>query len=214
PTGKILVPTRADTSGEASRRWRTRISTSSAMASPPLLLALGPRGRLENGLAEHVPGLLHGLRRNGVQCWPQPGASRHFVGSGFVEVQIEPPICGSDCERRPVGPALDIDPLDCPVGVPFPRVARTARVPRRSAARLFADPFGRYSGRLGDGCPLRVAAHSLDGAEYRLVSLHLEPDFHGPSLLRRRAHHLRHLAPVVGTDDVIAASLVPQGPLI
>src|SRR5690606_38303367 len=35
PTGKIRVPTRADTSGEASRRWRTSTSTSSAMASPP-----------------------------------------------------------------------------------------------------------------------------------------------------------------------------------
>src|SRR5690606_36985530 len=35
PTGKIRVPTRADTSGEASRRWSTRSSTSSAMASPP-----------------------------------------------------------------------------------------------------------------------------------------------------------------------------------
>src|SRR5690606_3826046 len=33
------------------------------------------------------------------------------------------------------------------------------------------------------------------------------------SLLRRRAHQLRHLAPVVGSDDVVAVSLVPQSPL-
>src|SRR5690606_11454613 len=113
-----------------------------------------------------------------------------------------------------VGPPFDVDPLDGPVGVPLARMARSAGVAWSPSARLFADPFGCYSGGLGDGGPLRVAAHALEGAEYRLVSLHLETDFHGPSLLHRRAHHLRHLAPVVGTDDVIAASLVPQSPLI
>src|SRR5690606_31236856 len=92
PTGKIRVPTRADTSGEASRRWRTSTSTSSAMASPPLLLAPGLRGRLENGLAEHVPSILHGLRRDGVQCGPQPGTGGHLVGAGFMEVQVEAPV--------------------------------------------------------------------------------------------------------------------------
>src|SRR5690606_11315171 len=154
PTGNIRVPTRAATSGEASRRWRTNTSTSTAMASPPLLLALCFYGRLEHGLPEHVPDLLHGLRRNGVQCGPQPRAGRHFVRARLVEVQIEPPICGSDCERRPVGPALDIDPLDCPVGVPFPRVARAAGVPRCPPPGFFTNALGRYAGRAGDGCPL------------------------------------------------------------
>src|SRR5690606_36909138 len=181
PTGKTRVPTRADTSGEASRRWRTRISTSSAMASPPLLLAPGLRGRLENGLAEHVPSILHGLRRNGVQRRPQPGASRHFVGARLMEVQVEAPVGGPDGERRSVGPPLHIDPLDGLVGVPLPRMARAAGVAWSPSARLFADPFGRCSGGLGDSGPLRVAAHGLEGAEYRLVALHLETNFHAPS---------------------------------
>src|SRR5690606_33641614 len=89
PTGKILVPTRACTSGEASRRWRTRISTSSAMASPPLLLALGLRGRLENGLAEHVPGLLHSFLTHSVQRRTQPWAGRHLRRTSFVKGEIE-----------------------------------------------------------------------------------------------------------------------------
>src|SRR5690606_4024173 len=46
----------------------------------------------------------------------------------------------------------------------------------------FADPFGRYSGGLGDGGALGVAAHGLKGPQHRLMALHLETDFHGPSL--------------------------------
>src|SRR5690606_17127268 len=130
PTGKTRVPTRADTSGEASRRWRTSTSTSTAMASPPLLLALGLRGRLENGLAEHVPGLLHSPCANGVQRRPQPGASRHFVGARLMEIEVEPVVRGTNGERRSVGPPLHVDPLDGLVGVPLPRVAWSARVPR------------------------------------------------------------------------------------
>src|SRR5690606_14908991 len=99
PTGKIRVPTRADTAGEASRRWRTNTSTSTAMASPPLLLALSLRGRLENGLAEHVPSILHRLRRNGVQRRPQPGASGHFVGARLMEVEVEPVVRGANGEN-------------------------------------------------------------------------------------------------------------------
>src|SRR5690606_34861435 len=151
PTGKIRVPTRADTSGETSRRWRTRISTSSAMASPPLPLAPGLRGRLQHRLPEHVPGLLHGLRRNGVQCGPQPGAGGHLVGARLMEVEVEPVVRGTNGERRSVGPPLHVDPLDGLVGVPLPRMARAAGVAWSPSARLFADPFGRYSGGLGDG---------------------------------------------------------------
>src|SRR5690606_4778525 len=151
PTGKILVPTRADTSGEASRRWRTNTSTSSAMASPPLLLALGLRGRLEHSLAEHVPSILHSLRRNGVQCGSQPGAGRHFVGARLMKIEVEPVVRGTNGERRSVGPPLHVDPLDSPVGVPLARVARAAGVAWSPSARLFADPFGCYSGGLGDG---------------------------------------------------------------
>src|SRR5690606_9985171 len=128
---------------EASRRWRTSTSTSSAMASPPLLLALGFCGRLEHGLAEHVPGLLHGLRRNGVQCGPQPGASRHFVGARLMEVEVEPVVRGTNGERRSVGPPLHIDPLDGLVGVPLPRVAWSARVPGSPPPRLLAYALGR-----------------------------------------------------------------------
>src|SRR5690606_18686703 len=142
-TGKIRVPTRADTSGEASRRWRTRISTSSAMASPPLLLAPGLRGRLENGLAEHISSVLHGPGANGVQRRPQPGAGRHLVGAGFMEVQVEAPVGGSDGERRSVGPPLPVDPPDGPVGVPPPRAARAARVARCPAPGFFTDALGR-----------------------------------------------------------------------
>src|SRR5690606_38289588 len=185
PTGKIPVPTRADTSGEASRRWRTRISTSSAMASPPLLLALGLRGRLEHGLAEHVPSILHGLRRNGVQRRTKPGAGRHFIGARLVEVEVEPVVRGTNGERRSVGPPLDVDPLDGPVGMSFPRVARAARVTWSPSARLFADPFGRYSGGFGDGGALGVAAHGFKGPQHRLMALHLETDFHGPSPVQR-----------------------------
>src|SRR5690606_14097070 len=213
PTGKIRVPTRADTSGEASRRWRTSTSTSSAMASPPLLLALGLRGRLENSLAEHVPGLLHSPCANGVQRRPQPGAGRHFVGARLMEVEVEPVVRGTDSERRPVWPFLYQEPLDGLVRVALARMARAAGVEWSPSARLFPDPFGRYSGGLGDGGPLRVAAHGLKGQQHRLMALHLETDLHGPSLLHRRADQLRHLAPVVGTDDVVAAPLVPQRPL-
>src|SRR5690606_7821365 len=86
PTGKIRVPTRACTSGEASRRRRTSTSTSSAMASPPLLLALGLRGRLQHGLPEHVSSVLHGPGANGVQRRPQPGAGGHLVGARLTAV--------------------------------------------------------------------------------------------------------------------------------
>src|SRR5690606_12844731 len=83
PTGKILVPTRADTSGEASRRWRTRISTSSAMASPPAGFVFNDVAlrtpRMERGgvanqppltacqLVRKVPQLGHCCLRLGVQ---------------------------------------------------------------------------------------------------------------------------------------------------
>src|SRR5690606_30104802 len=156
PTGKIRVPTRACTSGDASRRWRIRISTSSAMASPPLLLALGFCGRLENGLAEHVPSILHGLRRNGVQCRPQPGAGRHLDGPGFMEVEVEPVVRGTNGERRSVGPPLHVDPPDGLVGVPLPRTARAAGVPRCPPPGFFTNALGRYAGSPGDGGPLRV----------------------------------------------------------
>src|SRR5690606_36124994 len=98
------------TSGEASRRWRTSTSTSSAMASPPSLLALGPRGRLEHDLAEHIPGLLHCPCANGVQRRPQPGAGRHFVGARLVEIKVEPVVRGTDSECCPVWPFLYQEP--------------------------------------------------------------------------------------------------------
>src|SRR5690606_3807679 len=179
PTGKTRVPTRADTSGDASRRWRTSTSTSSAMASPPLLLALSLRGRLEHGLAEHVPGLLHSPCANGVQRRPQPGAGRHLDGPGLMEVEVEPVVRGTNGERRSVGPPLHVDPLDGPVGVPLARMARAAGVAWSPSARLFADPFGRYSGGLGDGGALGVAAHGLKGPQHRFMALHFEADFHG-----------------------------------
>src|SRR5690606_35294191 len=168
PTGKIRVPTRADTSGEASRRWRTSTSTSRAMASPPLLLAPGLRGRLENGLAEHVPGFLHSPCANGVQRRPQPGAGRHLDGPGLMEVEIEAVVGCPDGESCPVRPPFDVDPLDGPVGVPLARMARAAGMAWSPPARLFADPFGRYSGGLGDGGALGVAAHGLKGPQHRL----------------------------------------------
>src|SRR5690606_1488041 len=100
-----------------------------------------------------------------------------------MEVQIEPPICGPDGERRSVGPPLHVDPPDGLVGVPPPRAARAARVARCPAPGFFTDALGRYSGGLGDGGALGVAAHGLKGPQHRLMTLHLETDFHGPSLL-------------------------------
>src|SRR5690606_15515905 len=202
------------TSGEASRRWRTRVSTSSAMASPPLLLALGLRGRLQHRLSEHVPSVLHGPGANGVQRRPQPGAGRHLVGARLVEVEVEPVVRGTNSECRPVWPFLYQEPFNGPVGVPLARMARAAGAARSPPARLFADPFGRYSGGLGDGGALGVATHGLKGPQHRLVALHLETNFHGPSLLRRRTYQLRHLAPVVGANDVVPLVLVAQSPLI
>src|SRR5690606_16579149 len=214
PTGKTRVPTRADTSGEASRRWRTSTSTSSAMASPPSPLAPGLRGRLENGLAEHVPGLLHSPCANGVQRRPQPGAGRHLDGPGLMEVEVEPVVRSTNGERRSVGPPLHVDPPDGPLGVSLARMARAAGGAWSPSARLFADPFGRYSGGLGVGGAPGVAAHGLKVPQHRLMALPLDTDFHGPSLLRRRTYQPRHLAPLVGADDVVAAPLVPQSPLI
>src|SRR5690606_27441028 len=207
-------PTRACTSGEASRRWRTRVSTSSAMASPPLHLALGLRGRLQHSLSEHVPGLLHSPCANGVQCGPQPGAGGHLVGARLVEVEVEPVVRGTNGERRSVGPPLHVDPLDGLVGVPLPRVTWSARVPRCPPPRLLAYALGRHTGRPGHSGPLAGLPHLAELAEDGLGTLHLETDFHGSSLLHRHAYQLHHLAPVVGTDDVVAASLVPQSPLI
>src|SRR5690606_24673880 len=208
PTGKIRVPTRADTSGEASRRWRTRISTSNAMASPPSLLALGLRGRLENGLAEHVPGLLHSPCANGVQRRTQPWAGRHLRRTSFVKGEIETPVSWANGKRRPVGPLVHQHPLDGPVSVTFVGMARTRAMTRCPAAGLLADTLGRYAGRAGDGCPLGVTAHTLEHPEHRLRALHFEADFHGPSLLHRRADQLQHFAPVIGANDVVPLVLV------
>src|SRR5690606_33181286 len=209
PTGKIRVPTRACTSGDASRRWRIRTSTSSAMTSPPLLLALSPRGRLENGLAEHVSSVLHGLRRNGVQCRPQPRTCRHFVGARLVEVEVEPVVRGANSECRPVWPFLHQEPLDGLVCVALARMARPTGVTWSPPARLFADPFGRHSGGLSDGGPLCVAAHGLKGPQHRLMALHLEMNFHGPSpaqrdrLLTSEVRHILHLV----SSDIVKARL-------
>src|SRR5690606_13442840 len=121
PTGKIRAPTRTDTSGDASKRWRTSTSTSRAMASPPLLLALGLCGRLQHGLAEHIPSILHGPGTNGVQRRPQPRAGRHLGGPGLMEVEVESVVRGTNGERRSVRPPLHVDPPDGPVGVPLAR---------------------------------------------------------------------------------------------
>src|SRR5690606_26573130 len=98
------------------------------MTPPPLLLALSPRGRLENGLAEHVPSVLHGLRRNGVQRRPQPGAGGHFVGARLVEVEVEPVVRGTNSKCRPVWPFLYQQPLDGLVCVALARMARPTGV--------------------------------------------------------------------------------------
>src|SRR5690606_8806252 len=129
------------TSGEASRRWRTRISTSSAMASPPLLLALGLRGRLENGLAEHVPGLLHSPCANGVQRRTKPRAGRHFRRARLVKSEIKTPVSWANGKRRPVGPFVYQYPFDSPVSVAFIRMTRPRLVSRRPLSGLFADPL-------------------------------------------------------------------------
>src|SRR5690606_11981531 len=63
PTGKILVPTRACTSGEANRRWRTKTSNSSTMASP---LSSRFHRRLKHGFPEHISGFLHCFLANGI----------------------------------------------------------------------------------------------------------------------------------------------------
>src|SRR5690606_11741789 len=213
PTGKILVPTRACTSGDASRRWRTRISTSSAMASPPLLLALGLRGRLEHSLSEHVPSVLHRLRRNGVQCGPQPGASSHLVGARLVEVQVEAVAGCPDGERRSIGPSLDGQPLDGPVGVPLARMTWSTRVPRCPSPRLLTYALGRHTGRSGHSGPLAALPHLFELAENGLGTLHLEVDLPSPSRLHCRADQLRHFAPVIGANDVVPLVLVAQRPL-
>src|SRR5690554_6562465 len=71
-------------------------SRGAAFSRMSVLLFLGPLGRLQHRLPEHVPGLLHGLRRNGVQCGPQPGAGGHFVGARLMEVEIEPVVRGTN----------------------------------------------------------------------------------------------------------------------
>src|SRR5690606_40170886 len=107
-----------------------------------------------------------------------------------MEIEVEPVVRGTNGERRSVGPPLHVDPLAGLVGVPPPRATWSARAPRCPPPRLLADPFGRYAGRAGDGCPLRVTAHTLEHPEHRLRALHFEADFHGPTLLHRRADQL------------------------
>src|SRR5690606_22161342 len=172
------------------------------------------RGRLEHRLSEHVPSILHGLRRNGVQCRPQPWAGRHLVRARLVEVQVEPVASCPYSESRPVRPPLDEQPLDGPVGMPLPWVAWSAGVPRCPPPSFFTNALGRHTGRPGHGGPLATLPHLAELAENGLGPLHLETNFHDPSLLHRRAYQLHHLAPVVGTDDVVAASLVTQSSLI
>src|SRR5690606_25115573 len=167
--------------GEASRRWRTRISTSSAMASPPLLLALSLRGRLENGLAEHVPGLLHSPCANGVQRRTQPWAGRHLRRTSFVKGDIATPVSWADGKRRPVGPFVYQHPFDGPVSMTFVGMARTRAMTRCPPPGFFTNALGRHAGSSGDGGPLRVAAHGLKSPQHRLMALHLETDFHGTS---------------------------------
>src|SRR5690606_23709480 len=127
---------------------------------------------------------------------------------------VEPVVRSTNGERRSVGPPLHVDPPDGPVGVPLARMARAAGVAWSPPARLFADPFGRYSGGLGDGGALGVAAHGLKGPQHRLMALHIETDFHGPSLLRRRAHQFQHFASVIGANNVIPLAPVAQRPLV
>src|SRR5690606_23719689 len=113
--------------------------------------------------------------------------------------EVEAVVGCPDGESRPVRPPLHVDPLDGPVGVPLARMARAAGVAWSPPARLFADPFGRYSGGLGDGGALGVAAQGFKGPQHRLMALHLETDFHGPSpvqrdrLLTSGVRHILHL---------------------
>src|SRR5690606_36882306 len=93
----------------------------------------------------------------------------------------EPVVSRPNGERRSVGPPLHVDPLDGPVGVPLPRVAWSARVPRCPPPGFFTNALGRYAGSPGDGCSLGVTAHTLEHPEHRLRALHIETDFHGTS---------------------------------
>src|SRR5690606_33939179 len=178
PTGKIRVPTRADTSGEASRRWRTKTSTSSAMASPPLLLALGLRGRLENGLAEPVPGLLHSPCANGVQRRTKPRAGRHFRRSRLVKGEIETPVSWANGKRRPVGPLVHQHPFDGPVSVALIGMTWAGFMSRRPLSGLFADPLRSYTCRFGDGRPLAGSSHLAELADDGFMALHVKLKFH------------------------------------
>src|SRR5690606_35078751 len=186
-TGKIRVPTNARTSDEANSLFRTRPSTSTAMASPPLLLSLRLLGSLDHGLPEHVARFLDGLRANRIQCRTQPGTGRHFDGPGLVEIEIESVVRGADSEGRPIRPSLGIDPLNGPISVSQARIRRSAFRPRRPAPSLFANPPGGDTGRLCHRRSLARPAHLVELAQNGLRTLHFEADFHMPSLLRRRA---------------------------
>src|SRR5690606_10817373 len=153
PTGEILVPTRAGTSGEASRRWRTNTSTSSAMAAP---LSSRFHRRLDYGMAEHVPGLLHSFLTHSGQRRAQPWAGRHLRRTSFVKGEIETPVSWADGKRRPVRPLVHQHPLDGSVSMAFVGAARAGAMTRRPPAGFFTNAPGRYAGGSGDGGPLRV----------------------------------------------------------
>src|SRR5690606_4052060 len=115
---------------------------------------LGLRGRLKHSLSEHVPSILHGLWRNGVQCGPQPRASRHLVGARLVEIQVEAVASCPYGKSRPVRPPLDGQPLNGPVGVPLARMARAAGVAWSPPPRLLTYALGRHTSRSGHSGPL------------------------------------------------------------
>src|SRR5690606_15896224 len=87
--------------------------------------------------------------------------------------------------------------------------ARTARVARRPAPGFFTNTLGCYSSGLGDGGALGVTAHGLKGPQHRLMTLHLETNFHGPSpaqrdrLLTSGVRHILHLV----SRDLVEACL-------
>src|SRR5690606_17535120 len=204
PTGEILVPTRACTSGEASRRWRTNTSTSSAMASP---LSSRFHRRLDHSLSEHVPGLLHSFLTHGVQRRPQPRAGRHLRRTSFVIGDLETPVGWADSKRRPVRPLVHQHPFDGSVSMALIGADRARAMMRRPPAGYFTNAPGRYAGGSGDGGPLRVAAHGLKSSQHRPIALHLETNFHGPSPVQRDrllTSSVRYILHLVSRDLVEA----------